>query len=407
MTFDGVGAGGRIMNRLSKNDAVGPKDEGVSTPLALLSVDDSPDDVDLIRLQLGRNGFAPDVRRVQTSEEMERALRERSWDIISMDYAMPSFDALAALEIRAKLAADTPVIVVSGHIGETAAVSLLKAGADDYIPKHNLARLAPALRRAIRDSAERQARRRVEEERARLVTELARALEVRDEFLVLASHELRTPLTALRLNLESVSRSNLGPLEVREKLGRADVQIDRIARLVGDMIAVAKLQPSERLCLAEEDLVSIVRGTVKRFSEEHRTPDLVMNPPPERLLGHWDRSKLEDVLDRLLANAIKYGPGQPVEVRVERRRMGARISVTDQGIGIARADQARIFERFGRAGPVQNYGGLGLGLWIARAVIEAHGGTLMVTSELGQGATFAIDLPLAAEVTARAVQADG
>ncbi|HZL20749.1 MAG TPA: hybrid sensor histidine kinase/response regulator [Polyangia bacterium] len=385
----------------------GSQHEEKFTPLALLSVDDSSDDVELIRLQLARNGFDPDVRRVQTSDEMERALRERSWDVISMDYAMPSFDALAALGIRAELAADTPVIVVSGHIGETAAVSLLKAGADDYIPKHNLARLAPALRRAIRDSAERQARRRVEEERALLLTELARALQVRDEFLVLASHELRTPLAALRLHLESVRRSNLGPQEVDEKLGRADAQIDRIARLVGDMIAVAKLQPSERLSLAEEDLVSIVRGVVKRFSEEHRTSDLVVNPTPERLLGRWDRLKLEDVLDRLLANAIKYGPGQPVEIRVERRRTGARISVTDQGIGIAPADQARIFERFGRAGPVRNYGGLGLGLWIARAVIEAHGGTLMVSSELGQGATFAIDLPIGPETSVGAGQADG
>jgi signal transduction histidine kinase len=384
-----------------------PQNEETTTPLALLSVDDSPDDVELIRLQLARNGFDPDVRRVQTSGEMERALRERSWDVISMDYAMPSFDALAALAIRAELAADTPVIVVSGHIGETAAVSLLKAGADDYIPKHNLARLAPALRRAIRDSAERQARRRVEEERARLLTELARALEVRDEFLVLASHELRTPLTALRLNLESARRANLGTLAVGEKLGRADAQIDRIARLVADMIAVAKLKPSERLSLAEEDLVSIVRGVVKRFSEDHRISDLVVSAPPERLLGRWDRPKLEDVLDRLLANAIKYGPGQPVEIRVERRRTGARISVTDQGIGIAPADQAHIFERFGRAGPVRNYGGLGLGLWIARAVIEAHGGTLMVTSALGQGATFAIDLPLGPETNVVARQADG
>ena len=134
-----------------------------STPLALLSVEDSADDVELIARELTRNGLVPDVRQVQTSEEMERALRERLWDAICMDYQMPRFDALRALKVRGELAPDTPVIVVSGYIGETAAVALLKAGADDYIPKHNLARLAPALRRAMRDVSDRRVRREIEE----------------------------------------------------------------------------------------------------------------------------------------------------------------------------------------------------------------------------------------------------
>ncbi|HEY5052241.1 MAG TPA: sensor histidine kinase, partial [Solirubrobacterales bacterium] len=97
---------------------------------------------------------------------------------------------------------------------------------------------------------------------------------------------------------------------------------------------------------------------------------------------------------RLLANAIKYGPDGPIELRLERDGSTARISVTDHGIGIAPEDHARIFERFGRAGAVMNYGGLGLGLWIARAIVEAHAGTLTVASELGKGSVFTIKLPL-------------
>jgi signal transduction histidine kinase len=361
----------------------------------LLAVDDSRDDVELIRRQLGRHAFLPDVRQVQTSAEMESALRERRWDAICMDYAMPRFDALAALEMRAALAPDTPVIIVSGHIGETAAVSLLKAGADDYIPKHNLARLAPALRRAIRDAAERQARRKAEGERAHLVTELAGALEMRDEFLVLASHELRTPLTSLRLNLEGARRANDANAEVLEKLARAETQIDRIVRLVSDMIVVSKLRPSPPLRPTEIDVGLLLTEVARNVSKEHRTEYISTEIPPEKLVGLWDRSQVEDVLHRLLANALKYGAGRAVQVRLERQEATARISITDQGIGIASEDQARIFERFGRAEPSRNYGGLGLGLWIARAVVEAHAGGLTVASVLGRGSTFTVMLPLA------------
>src|SRR4051812_11751000 len=181
------------------------------------------------------------MRQVCTAAEMERALDERRWDVICSDYHMPTFDTLAALAVRGRLAPDTPVIVVSGYIGETAAVALLKAGADDYIPKHNLARLAPALRRAMRDVSDRRQRREIEEERARLVEQLAEALELRDEFLILASHELRTPLTALRLQVEGAARISVGHQTIQKRLAAADLQIEQIARLIEDMITVSKL----------------------------------------------------------------------------------------------------------------------------------------------------------------------
>jgi signal transduction histidine kinase len=363
------------------------------TPLALLSVDDSADDVELIARELTRNGLVPDVRQVQTREEMERALGDRRWDAICMDYQMPRFDALRALKVRGELAPDTPVIVVSGYIGETAAVALLKAGADDYIPKHNLARLAPALRRAMRDVGDRRERRQIEEERARLLKQLAEALELRDEFLILASHELRTPLTALRLQVEGAARLGGGHEALQKRLAAADLQIEQIAHLIEDMITVSKLGSPAPLRSEETDLGRLLGELAQSFAVAERLEALTVDLPPDPIVARVDPAQIEDTLRRILSNAVKYGGDEPIAVRLERAPPWIQISVTDHGIGIAAENQARIFERFGRAGPTRNYGGLGLGLWIARQIIEAHGGTLDVVSQLGEGATFTISIP--------------
>ena len=252
---------------------------------------------------------------------------------------------------------------------------LMKAGVDDYIPKDNLARLAPALRRAMRDAEERRARRQAEDERARLVTALAAALEMRDEFLILASHELRTPLTALRFQVEGAARAMSEDEPVRQKLLRADHQIERIARLVEDMIAVSKLRPPAALERRETDVCQLVDRLVTSFSLAERTETIVAHLPSSALVVAVDAAQLGDALRRVLSNAVKYGAGHPIEVRVESVASALRISVADRGIGIAPENQGRIFERFGRAESTENYGGLGLGLWIARNIVEAHGGS--------------------------------
>ena len=118
--------------------------------------------------------------------------------------------------------------------------------------------------------------------------------------------------------------------------------------------------------------------------------DVGQGPPA---IGRWDRQRLDQVITNLLTNAVRYGQGRPVAVVVEAGPGLVRLRVRDQGIGIALQDQKRIFERFERAAPLRNYGGVGLGLWIVHELVAALGGTVSVASETGKGATFTVELP--------------
>jgi signal transduction histidine kinase len=114
------------------------------------------------------------------------------------------------------------------------------------------------------------------------------------------------------------------------------------------------------------------------------------------IVGRWDPSRLEQVVTNLMTNAAKFGAGKPIEIRIERSGADAQLTVTDHGIGIDPARCRHVFDRFERAVPSSRYGGLGLGLYIARSIVVAHGGTITVESELGAGSTFTVTLPCSA-----------
>jgi signal transduction histidine kinase len=144
------------------------------------------------------------------------------------------------------------------------------------------------------------------------------------------------------------------------------------------------------------DLARLVGEVCRRFSEEaSRNGCLLDVTLPEALEGQWDGLRIDQVVTNLLANALKYGRGHPIEVVVAPHPDRARIVVKDQGIGINPGALTRIFDRFERAVSADSYGGLGLGLYITRQIVEAHGGTIQVESVVGAGATFTVDLPLA------------
>ena len=228
------------------------------------------------------------------------------------------------------------------------------------------------------------------------------AIRLRDEFLSIASHELRTPLTPLRLQLQStlkcLHKGETDAADLRPRLELALRQTVRLGTLVTDLLEVSRISSGRlTLQLEEMDLAESVRDVAERHEPEARNAGTTISVQTEPVIGRWDRLRIEQVIANLLVNAIKYGGGLPVRLTVERADGGARLTVRDEGIGISTEDQDRIFDRFERAVSVRSYGGMGLGLYIAQQIVDAHGGRIQVRSARGEGSTFMVDLPMSRE----------
>ena len=241
---------------------------------------------------------------------------------------------------------------------------------------------------------------------ARLFKEATDAIRFRDDFLSVASHELKTPLTPLQLQISSLlsrvdelSKGQASREWLEQRLERIARQGSRLERLVNDLLDVSRIRGGQlQLDLEPVDLADAVREVEQRFrdsGEVTRSGSEVVVEIPERVVGRWDRARVEQIAENLLSNALKYGEGKPVTISVASTTSAALLMVVDQGIGIALEDRERIFERFERAVSTRHYGGIGVGLYIVRQVAKALGGTVEVESELGQGSRFIVQLPLA------------
>ena len=516
-------------------------------------VEDSPVDAKLLAMELERSGFDPEVTRVETRSGFSQAIDDVRWDIVIADYRLPSWSGLSALKLLQEREIDLPFIIVSGTVGEDAAVEAMKAGAHDYVLKDNLVRLGPAVERELREAQVRRERRqaladlREMADRSTLLAEVSRKLAVslnydetleiaarvlvpeiadwsllsmleerprrllavlchndpereamgrryleghpldlraergpaqvirsvetawttldsvlvtsapaedaalvaqlghgsglclplcaqgaamgsltlvrsspdrafkpeyvgfaqelaarismaiysaqlyrqareairaRDEFLSVASHELNTPLGTLTLQFEEALMPDEAevPGAVSERrrvaIARARRQLERLSRLVSSLLDVSRVT-AKRLQL---ELTTVDLSTTAREVGEQLTPELarlgssLRVDAPAPVLGDWDAMRVAQIVANLLSNAGKYGSGKPIDLAVRNNGERARLTVRDQGIGIAAEDLGRIFECFERGTANREVGGLGLGLYITRQLVEAHGG---------------------------------
>ncbi len=240
-----------------------------------------------------------------------------------------------------------------------------------------------------------------QETRAR--KEAEKAIQLRDDFLSIAAHELRTPLTPLRMYFQLIKQQvealGLEPtkLALLDKLIKGtEREFDRFLKLVENLLDVTRIRAGRIILdLREFDLSELVKTKIDRFDADLKKArcELILDVQ-DHVIGWWDQSRIEQVITNLLTNAMKYGEQKPIEISISKTETKALIAVKDHGIGISKEDQEKIFQRFERVAPIKHFAGFGLGLFISREIVEAHGGIIRLASEPGQGSTFTVELPL-------------
>jgi signal transduction histidine kinase len=370
----------------------------MAAPLRVLLVEDSEDDAVLITRELRRGDYAPTVERVETEAAMRTALAE-PWDVVISDYSLPKFGGPAALALLRASGLDIPFIVVSGAIGEEVAVAAMKAGAQDYLMKGNLARLVPALQRELREAEERRRRRLAEEERAAL-EQAARRAEKLAALGTLAAglaHELNNPIGIIcsRIEVMLLEAEATGlPEGLRSDLQVLHRNAERVARIAQGLLSFSRQSPTTQDLVQLND---VVRETLLLTERQvtstgiSLTVETAATLPPVR----GDGSALEQVLLNLVTNAgaaVEVGGRIKITTRCHPERAGwVQLIVADSGRGISPDVLPRIFDPFFST----KSGGTGLGLSVSDGIVREHGGTIEVESTPGLGTRFTITLPAA------------
>jgi len=363
-------------------------------PLSILLVEDSEEDAALLLLELRRSGYQVTWKRVQTEPALRHALETETWDAIVSDYSMPSFSAPAAFAVVRELGLDVPFIIVSGTVGEDAAVRAMKAGVSDYLLKGGLTRLAPALEREISETA-RRTRMRQQLQRSEEILVRSERMRALGEMAAGISHDLKNVLVnPLSLQIELVHRAlargapekAAGTLaEMKSVLGHG---VDLIERLRD----FSRQDPEAGG--TEVDLDDIA-GQALEIARARilpglgRTPQLVLelgSPPRIRAV----RAELLSALVNLIVNAIDaMRDGGSIMVRSGRDGDGSFLEVEDDGPGMPSEVAARVFEPFFTTKPE----GTGIGLAMVYACMKRHGGDVVLDTEPGRGTRFRLRLP--------------
>jgi PAS domain S-box-containing protein len=252
--------------------------------------------------------------------------------------------------------------------------------------------------KVARDITERKS---LERERERLLQwerdtrkQLSDAVSARDEFIAVAAHELRNPLHVVHLTLQLLQRATTDSPRIAELVEKAGFQLRRLNTLVERLLDVTRVRSGTFELFRENfDMSVLMREIVARFANE---------PPATRIAleldatirGSWDRLRIDQALTNLLSNAVKYGNRNPIGISASSDDSRVTVKVRDEGIGIGEEELPRIFDRFERLNAGSGREGLGLGLWIAKIIVEAHGGAILAESEVGKGSVFTVTLPL-------------
>jgi len=230
---------------------------------------------------------------------------------------------------------------------------------------------------------------------ARLYEGAQEALKGRDQFLSIAAHEIRGPLTSIHLAVQGLLRGSLSPAGAHTALEVIEREDRRLGGFVDDLLDLGRISTGQlHFDLEEVDLGTVVRDAVSRLTGTLAPTGSVTITTGGNLVGQWDRARLDQVVTNLVSNAIKYGEGKPIEITASETDGHVVLKVSDHGMGIDPSMRSKIFDAFQRAAGAKRYGGLGLGLHIAKTIVNGFGGTIAVDGSPDAGSTFTVDLPV-------------
>jgi signal transduction histidine kinase len=356
----------------------------------ILILEHEPDDIELLQYELKKGGWHYSSEVVQERTGYERALRDFKPDIVLSDYVLPEFDGATAFYIKKEISPDTPFIIVSGTIGEENAVELIKAGVTDYVLKDKLFTVVTKIDRALKESRELEEKKDQEERLANYARELERSNKELEQFAYLASHDLQEPLRMVGSFLQLLQQRYQDKLgkEANEYIYYAVDGAARMKRLIGDLLNYSR---TNREWLIEQvDIAGIVRDALKNLSASINDSGATIYFENMPVLDA-DPAQMLQLFQNLISNAIKFRKeeGPPV-IKIGASKNDAHwlFSVEDNGIGIDQQYSEKIFVIFKKLHSKARYEGTGIGLAIAKKIVEKYGGNIWFESAPGKGTTF-------------------
>ncbi|WP_395060376.1 ATP-binding protein [Polaromonas sp.] len=385
----------------------------------ILIVDDLPDNLLALNALIRRDGR--EIFQASSGEAALDLLLEHEFALAILDVQMPAMNGfeLAEMMRSTEKTRQVPIVFVTAAGRESnyafqgyemgavdflykpldaeAVKSKVNVFVELYLQRNETRRQVQALEKS------RQAQEVLLQELQASQTELQASIRMRDDFMSMVTHELRTPLNTLfleaqlrKMQLDRGRTDLFDAAHLQTMVARDKRQIQAMMRLIDDMLDVARIR-SNRLSIRPEpvDLPALLARVVDNLSNQALAAGSAISLHADvAVTALWDEFRIEQVVINLLTNALRYGEGKPVSVSLSLLPELACISVRDQGRGISATDQRRIFEQFERITSDDGTGGLGLGLYITRQLVQAHGGSISVQSTLGEGSVFSVTLPL-------------
>ena len=358
--------------------------------IRILILEHEPDDVELLQYELRKGGlhYLPEV--VQERKGYEQALRNFKPDIVLSDYVLPEFDGAAAFYMKEEICPNTPFIIVSGTIGDENAVELIKAGVTDYVLKDKLFTVVTKIDRALKEYRERREKKEQDEKLANYARELERSNKELGEFAYLASHDLQEPLRMVGSFLQLLQQRYKDKLdrEANEYIYYAVDGAARMKRLINDLLNYSRT--NREWMIGEVDIARTVRDALQNLGASVNDSGAMIHfeNMPELMA---DPSQMVQLFQNLIGNAIKFRKkDEPPVIKISAGKNNSTwlFSVEDNGIGIDQQYSEKVFVIFKKLYSSEKYEGTGIGLAIAKKIVERHGGKIWFESEPGKGTTF-------------------